>query len=131
MPPVIPAVTVVDDACVGRGVRALRRIEAGEPIEICPVIVVPAAQVAHLDRTALYDYYFAWGDGAAAVALGYGSLYNHSSSPNADYLKDPATATIRIVALTDIVAGEEIRVDYSRGGTHPLWFEPLDDPGMV
>ena len=38
----------------------------------------PAAERPLLDETNLYNYYFTWQDQAAAIALGYGSLYNHS-----------------------------------------------------
>lgn len=112
------------EGCVsGRGVLALSAFRADEQIESCPVIVVPAEEIAALNTTCLYDYYFGWKDGAAAFALGFGSLYNHSREPNADYRKDYAHRTVEIVAVRDIACGEEIVVDYSRGGTNPLWFD--------
>ena len=72
----------------GRGVFARRPIIEGETIECCPALVFPKDDRPHIDRTGLYDYYFDWSDGGLAVALGYGSLYNHSYSPNAMYLRD-------------------------------------------
>ena len=96
----------------------------GEVIEPCMAVVVPHGQVADLDKTELYSSYPAWDQGAAAIALSYGSLYTHSATPNADYIKDYSAGIIRIVAIRPIVAGDEITVDYSRRGTNPLWFTP-------
>src|SRR5215510_8501191 len=94
----------------GRGVFAARRFEAGETIEVCPVIALSEADARRLDGTGLYDYYFGWGkDGtAAAIGLGYGSLYNHSVTPNAEHRKNAADNTIAIVAIKSIAPGEEI-----------------------
>ncbi|MGW0605888.1 SET domain-containing protein [Streptomyces sp. NPDC002640] len=108
----------------GRGVYATRPFAQGDVVECCPVLVVPAAQRALLDRTSLYDYYFHWQDGAAALALGYGSLYNHSSEPLARYRKNFDADTIHIVAVQAVLPGSEITVDYTDGGTNPLWFTP-------
>ena len=70
----------------GRGVFARRPIEEGEIIERVPVIVIPADQVGDdPGRNGLAGYVFAWGRGTVALALGYGSLYNHSYEPNARY----------------------------------------------
>ncbi|MGI9098425.1 MAG: SET domain-containing protein-lysine N-methyltransferase [Solirubrobacteraceae bacterium] len=87
------------------------------------MICVPATERPSVDQTALYDFYFNWPDGAAAIALGYGSLYNHAASHNARYLKDPAASVVVFVALVDIAPGDEITVDYTDGGRNELWFE--------
>lgn len=50
-------------------------------------MVVPAAERHLLDGTHLFNYYFYWEGKAVAIALGYGSLYNHSASPCARYRK--------------------------------------------
>ncbi|SNT53894.1 hypothetical protein SAMN05443665_10412 [Actinomadura meyerae] len=108
----------------GRGVFARRAFTAGQLIERCPVLLVPPDQVARLDRTMLYDYYFDWDAGAAAIALGYGSLYNHDTAANARYHKDFGAAVVDIIATRQVSPGDEITVDYTRGGTNPLWFSP-------
>jgi SET domain-containing protein len=115
-------------ASKGRGVFANRAFAAGETIEICPVIPLPAEDVAKLDQTYLYNYYFGWGpdNQGAAIALGYGSLYNHSYTPNAVYRKNLADDTVQFVALTPIAPGEEIFVKYNypgAGDDGPLWFD--------
>lgn len=80
----MPDVTVGSSERRGRGVFAARRSEPGVTIEVCPVITLSETDARTLDGTGLHDYYFGWGkDGkAAAIVLGYGSLYNHSLSPN-------------------------------------------------
>src|SRR5436305_320986 len=63
----------------GRGVFARRPIREGEVIERVPVIVLPVGEIRTPDGwTTLGDYCFLWDRGTVAVALGYGSLYNHS-----------------------------------------------------
>src|ERR1700712_1395041 len=93
----------------GRGGFALRPFEPGETIEVCPVIAMSPEDAARLDATHLYNYYFGWGpdDKGAAIALGFGSLYNHSETPNASYRKDLAQTLIEFVALAAIAPGEE------------------------
>ena len=115
-------------SCHGRGVFARRDLSAGELIEVCPVIVLGGAdEQGLLDRTHLYNYYFAWGEcgDLAAVALGYGSLYNHSYHANAIHICDHLQGEIRISAHRPILRGEEITINY--GGLpdcpDPVWFD--------
>jgi SET domain-containing protein len=112
----------------GRGVFAARWFQDGDVIEVCPVIALSSDDVAQLDKTLLYDYYFGWGadNRGGAIALGFGSLYNHSYAPNAAYRKSEADGTISIVALTSIAPGDEILFKYNYGDTEncgPLWFD--------
>ncbi len=95
----------------GRGVFARRPIESGEVIETCPVLVLPAGSVEDVSA-AIGSYVFEWGRGRLALALGYGSLYNHSYRPNARYV-DLAERTKLFTALRDIATGEEITVNYN------------------
>ena len=68
----------------GRGVFARRLIYDGEVIERVPVLVLPVGESRTASGpTPMSDYCFDWGRGTVAVALGYGSLYNHSYQPNA------------------------------------------------
>lgn len=60
--------------------------------------------------------------GAAAITLSYGSLYNHSASPNAQYRKISDADVIEFVAIRNIEPGCEITVDYTDGGKNELWF---------
>ena len=63
------------------------------------------------------------------MALGYGSLYNHSFKPNARYTKGPAEMAIKFSALRDIAAGEEILINYNgtpEDDSPDLWFKPVE-----
>ena len=78
-----------------------------------------------IDRTYLYNYYFSWQKRQSAFALGYGSLYNHSYSPNAQYTKNFSHDTITFTSIRSIKKGEEITVNYN-GNPHSknvVWFE--------
>ncbi len=113
--PAKPAVLVVDIPGKGRGMVAARRIQAGELVDTAPVIVVPARDYAAVSSTILDGYVYDWGtDGAElAVALGFGSLYNHSFQPNVHYTKRADIQAIEYRALTDIPRGAELLVNYN------------------
>ncbi|MGI5992615.1 MAG: SET domain-containing protein [Methanosarcina sp.] len=111
----------------GRGVFAQRNFKKGEVIESCPVIVLPAKEIDTLELTQLYNYYFAWGPDSkdAAIALGYGSLYNHSYMPNARYYKDFDNSLLKYVCIRDIQEDEEITINYNCNPEDktPVWFD--------
>jgi SET domain-containing protein len=110
----------------GRGVFAKRTIRQGEVIERAPVLVIPARDWAAMEKTVAYDYTFGWGANGedAALALGYGSLYNHSFAPNTRFERNFEGLVIEFIAIRNIACGEEIVVNYNEDpddGT-PLWF---------
>ena len=112
-----------NDTLKGRGIFAAAPIAAGSVIEAAPVIIVPATECPLIDRTILHDYYFHWdgdpdGEGRGAVALGLVALCNHSRRPRARVRRNFAQATLDLVALVTIQAGEEVTIDYNC----PLWF---------
>lgn len=92
-------------------------IKKGELIERCPVIEVPKSDVSNLKESILINYYFYYGanNERLAVALGFGSIYNHSYEPNATYEKKPKEKVIDFVALKNIRKDEEITVSYNYG----------------
>lgn len=112
----------------GRGVFAQRNFAKDEIIERCPVIVLNEKDTKQIDPTDLYNYYFSWGDDlkSGAIALGCGSIYNHSYNPNAAYKKDIEHDEIIFLSIRDIKAGDEIVVNYNgQPDDHsPLWFTP-------
>jgi uncharacterized protein len=99
----------------GRGVVAQRAFRAGETIERPPVIVIPREQVALIRETRLVSYYYEWGEDCrqGAIALGYGSLYNHSYQPNARFVFRENEECLEFIALRDIQPGEEITINYN------------------
>lgn len=123
----IPYIYVGLTARKGRGVFTSEPIDADSLIEICPVIVCSVKDRALLHETLLHDYYFMWGenDDECAIALGYGSLYNHDYKPNARYEVDFEEETIRFYSIKPIQAGEEINVNYNgiAEDVEPVWFD--------
>jgi hypothetical protein len=97
----------------GRGVFARRSIRKGEIIEVCPVIPLTPRE-ANSAKTILDDYYFEWGSGgkAYAVALGFGSLYNHADEPNATFVNRTRQLQIVVRARKPIAKGEQITINY-------------------
>ncbi|MBP7821735.1 MAG: SET domain-containing protein-lysine N-methyltransferase [Saprospiraceae bacterium] len=114
----------------GRGVFTNRDIEEGEIIEICPVIVIPKHEVKLIHKSFLHDYYFYWGEegNKCAIALGYGSLYNHDYDPNAMYKMDFENDLLEIYALRKIKSGDEITITYNgdENDKSPVWFHQPD-----
>jgi uncharacterized protein len=117
----------------GRGVFARRAIHAGVVIERVPVVVLPIEEIGSAEmRSRLSDYCFLWGRDTVALALGYGSLYNHSYRPNARY-DDEGQRTKVFTALRDIQPGEEITVNYNGEpeDAEPVGFEVLTEEGQM
>ncbi len=101
----------------GRGVFASEDLAKDEIIEICPLLEMPVDDVFALTDSLLATYYFSFTDSAdkVAIALGFGSIYNHSYDPNATYKKISAEKTLEFKTLRNIKEGEEITVNYNRG----------------
>jgi len=113
-----------------RGVFARRDIKKGEIIERCPIIEVSKNDTSNLKESVLVTYFFYFGKNKEriAVALGFGSIYNHSYKPNAIYKIKQKEKVIDFIALDDIKKNDEITFNYynsskPRGNKNPLWFE--------
>ncbi|KAI0826727.1 hypothetical protein BC628DRAFT_1435627 [Trametes gibbosa] len=107
----------------GRGVYASRHIPMQSLIEISPVLLFSRGEYEEHGRHTLLDHYtFIWRDGRMALALGLGSLFNHSQYPNVSYTIDTATESIRYTTTRNIKPDEELCIFYG----HKLWFEPVD-----
>jgi SET domain-containing protein len=121
----IPGLYTAHDDQKGRGVYTSIPVSIGDLIEVCPVIVIPKVELPIIHKTILHDYYFLWGEDMddAAIALGFGSLYNHAIHPNANFILDMEN-TIDIVAILDINPGEEVTINYhgEPGDESVLWF---------
>ncbi|WMX13633.1 SET domain-containing protein [Aureispira sp. CCB-E] len=123
----IPHIFVAHSKLHGRGVFTGVPISSGSIIEICPILYLPKEDIPALQGTIINDYYFEWDEDlqAGALALGYGSIYNHSFTCNATYQVDMDADVLYIHALRDIVAGEEITINYNGNpeDDSPLWFD--------
>ena len=121
-----PGLYIAHSIDKGTGVFTSESIPAGEIIEVCPVIVIPKMELPIIHKTVLHDYYFLWGPklDKCAIALGFGSIYNHELNPNANLILDIENQTIDIESITEIEAGEEITLNYhgEPGNSDALWF---------
>jgi len=111
----------------GRGVFALKNFKEGEIIENCPVINVDTKERKKCEGTILAYYIYPWrSTRSGSIVLGFGSIYNHSFDPNADWKQNFKTMNMVYRALRPIKKGEEITVNYNGepDDTTPIdWFE--------
>jgi hypothetical protein len=131
----IPRLSVQDTGTGrGRGVFAGRGFAAGEIVETAPVLLLklPFDRLPELLKTYVFDWEMLAGiPGTHAVALGFGSLYNHANPASMCYRADARACTILYVAARDIRAGEELTINYNaQGGVAEWhddnWFERFD-----
>lgn len=95
----------------GRGLYATRRIRKGEVVERSPVLVVD--HPGQLNSTSMNVYMFEWRRGNSALALGLGSLFNHSEKrSNVTYNPVYQDLQILFVATRDIRKGEQLMINY-------------------
>ncbi|KAJ7095947.1 cytidine deaminase-like protein [Mycena belliarum] len=100
----------------GRGVFGYQTV-----VEISPVLLLGKEEYeAHGRFTILDDYTFKWKNGSMALALGLGSLFNHSNFPNLSYAIDTSSDSIRYTTTRNVKQGEELCIYYGSN----LWFEP-------
>ncbi|MDP4104944.1 MAG: SET domain-containing protein [Bacillota bacterium] len=112
----------------GRGIYAKRDIKKGEQIEVSPIIMISKEDwQKYLEKTILYSYCFYWEENLA-IALGYGSLFNHSYHPNARFYNNMANLSIDFYAIRDIKKDEEITINYHGDpeDDSPLWFDVIE-----
>lgn len=131
---------VVNRGKGGRAVFARRDVAAGEVLERVPVLMIPRTQVFGpgdvAQRAARISWYvFEWLPTKrpyVALSLGYGSIYNHSDDPNAEYDMEPPDVMI-FTALKAIRAGEEILISYAgaAGVMKDLGFEAEKSPPLA
>ena len=115
----------------GRGVFAARPFRAGEVVEVCPVILFKKPyEVLHKElKTVVFHWPVPEGSAETqALALGYGSLYNHANPSNLRYETDTDSLLLRYIADREIAADEELTINYNADGGAPVsdedwWFE--------
>lgn len=103
---------------LGRGVYATRNIKKGDVVEISPVIVVDNS--SFLNSTILNTYVFEWRRGSSVLALGVGSLFNHSKKSNVTYNPVFQENTIIFVARKNIKKGYQLFIDYGYDPKHGI-----------
>jgi hypothetical protein len=94
---------------LGRGVFAEKSFVKNELIETAPTIC--DCKTNFTGRMSDYVFQHAFKPGCHAIAFGYGSMYNHSTNPSAEYIHKP-NDTMEVRALCDIPKGDEILFSY-------------------
>ncbi len=107
----------------GRGVFASVNIKKKSIVESCHVLAFNEKEADLINKTNLGNYHYEFSKNLYLLALGNGSLYNHSYDPNAYYVVKKNC--IKIVALRDIKKGEEVLINYNGNpkSKNKLWFE--------
>lgn len=96
------------DSVKGRGVFAARDIAKDEVVEECELLVVTLEDVP----AELEGYVYEYNKTKAALALGNGSLYNHSHKANCEFYYNSRKTHLYIRATKAIKAGEEMTINY-------------------
>ena len=77
-------------------------------VEVCELILLDLDQV----QDDLEGYVYQYSKRKAAVALGNGSLFNHSDSSNCTFYFNYRKKQLVIEAIRDIEAGKELTINY-------------------
>jgi SET domain-containing protein len=118
----IPKKIYIDKSPVhGWGVFAKETILEGEVIEECPILTLPIYDGE--SSPILIDYRFNFPSGSEGwteqvIPFGYGGLYNHSDTPNANWYSNNDKRTFLFFATKNIEIGEEIFTYY---GNESYW----------
>ena len=104
----------------GLGVFATHVIEPDEIIEVTLLLTIPDLDIT--GKRILDDYVFVYPRGnkstETVVVLGYGSIYNHSDTPNATWANHPSEKAFNFTSIKKILPGEEICTYY---GDQEYW----------
>lgn len=111
------------------GLFAAQDIAPRTVLHEAPCIVVSKLEYEeHCKHTIFEEYLFNAPDGSRMLALGYGSLFNHSKKPNVDYKLSTSNQTITYsTGHQHIKIGDELCIYY--GSDEHLWFKVTAEEG--
>ena len=89
------------------GIFARKNIKKYSILEEVPYIIISKPE-----NSEIITYTYSNDDESVMLPFGFAGLYNHSSDPNADWMKDYVNMTMTHFAIKDISVGEEIYIDY-------------------
>lgn len=124
----VPSIYVKDTGTAkGKGVFAAKAFKEGEVVEVCPVVLFSTPfdslpeeikkRVFHWERLAGAT------PGTHALALGYGSLYNHDNPANMRYQAASSGALLQFITVRDVNADEELTINYNAEGGGAQWHD--------
>jgi hypothetical protein len=100
----------------GKGMFASQNYLYGDVIEIAPVIILlmPYPNLPPRLKTRVFNWgSLTNGTPASALALGYGSLYNHANPANMKFVADKENETILFIATQAISKDQELTINYN------------------
>ena len=101
---------------MGRGVVAREDIEQNTVIAEYELLILSTEDTKLISNTILATYTYTFNQETAqdCIALGEGSLFNHSDSPNIGYqiINKNEKSVLRISSLRKIQSGEQLFIDY-------------------
>ena len=118
---------IVRTAHAGRGLKATKYIPAGSILFIAPTIRVPRDQyIDHCQHTVFEDYLFVGKSGDLHLALAWGSIFNHSATPNVLWQLNERDGVdeITYTAFRPLLAGDDACISYGKWGEQ---FEPKEE----
>lgn len=101
-------VLIRHDPRKGRGIFTDQIIKKKQIIEVCELLLLDHREVGD----SLEGYVYQFNKKLVALALGNGSLYNHSDEPNSRFYFDYRKKLLYVESIRGIDRGEEITVDY-------------------
>jgi hypothetical protein len=99
--------------CNGWGVFTTEDIEPDEILQEAPYFLIDTDEVS--DNSNVITYSYGMHGKHASVPLGFGGLYNHSETPNAENAYNEYYGFMIHFATEFISAGSEIFIDYGVG----------------
>lgn len=112
-----PHVYLDQAGMLGRGVFAIRAFIRGEVVELSPVFQLNEEfrDLPKEFQHRVFNWQKMAGIGKkSAIALGYGSMYNHSETPNLIWEADAVLEVIRFTARRNIDPNEQLTIHYEQ-----------------
>ena len=99
---------------LGRGLVTTKPIKKGSVILTVETIELNRKDSKIITQTLLDCYNYATSHGKSCIALGLGSLFNHSENENVDFsiIKRRGRIMIQYTALRHIKAGQQLFINY-------------------
>ena len=98
----------------GKGWAAFcaKKIPIYTDFNVTPLLVLTAKQTKLMADSILESYWYDFGPRQRAIALGLGSIMNHSSNPNCSFHFSATKRTLTFFSLEEIPAHTELTHDY-------------------
>ncbi len=96
----------------GWGAFCAKKIPRNADFNVTPLLVLTTREAKLMADSSLEPYWYAFGSRGRALALGLGSIMNHSSTPNCSFHFSKTRRTLTFFSLKTIPAHSELLHDY-------------------